>query len=571
VLTVLQVILPIAPQVLAGENIVTNMAPPVTSHIVTPPSPPVVTVNRVIPSVTPPSAEVNFSEMPADAEITRAHIFAGPLLPIGTTTPQDNQDLANALMAFLHRNNSDDFAAIEQFLETHPESAWRASLLTDLGLAYRQTGWFSKALACWDEAWQLAKNETDSKTKVVADQALGELLELNARLGRYDKLEALFAETKGRVLNSAVSEKIAGAREGLWLMQNRPENAFRCGPMALNQILAFQKPGNPTDKLIMTSHSTPQGMSLSDVCDLANQLGMNFQMAKRSPGSAIILPVVVHWKVGHYASLLKEVNGRYLVQDPTFGDELWVSQAALDAEASGYCLVRAGNLPAGWSQISPEEGQTVWGKGNTGNKDKNKTKPTDRKSPDCPKNTAIPMAQYAFHSMLVSLNIVDTPVGYTPPRGPDVHFQVTYNQREANHPPTFSSNMGTKWTFNWLAFISDNPTQLGGNVDYYVQGGGTESYPGSSYNSSTKTYAADPDTQASLQIVSPTNYTRILPDGSKQIFSVPNAPTNATARQVFLKQIVDAAGNTLTFNYDSQFRLVNVVDALGQVTTLAYA
>jgi len=31
-------------------------------------------------------------------------------------------------------------------------------------------------------------------------------------------------------------QQITGAREGLWLMKNKPEDAFRFGPMALDRI-----------------------------------------------------------------------------------------------------------------------------------------------------------------------------------------------------------------------------------------------------------------------------------------------------------------------------------------------
>jgi RHS repeat-associated protein len=569
-LVILQAMLPFAPQLLA-DTLSAAPAPASQAAQSRVSSAPKVTVNRTVPKVQPPNTDIQFSANPTDKEITRAHIFDEPLQPMRATSVQDNQDLANALTAFLHRSGSDDVAAITQFLDNHPQSPWRASLLTELGLIYRHTGWFSKALTSWEEAWKLAKSSTDAATKLVADRAVAELLELNARLGRYDRLEELFGEIQGRALSSALSEQVAGARAGLWLMRNRPENAFRCGPMALGEIRAFQNPGIGTDPLIMTSRSTLQGISLSSVCDLAAELGMKYQMAKRQPGSQVILPAVVNWKVGHYAALVKMENGRYLVQDPTFGSEIWISQAALDAEASGYFLVPAGDLPPGWSPVDAEEGKTVWGKGTTTSNDPNHTKNTDPQNPPCPPIGQVPMAQYNFMAMLVSLHIMDTPVGYSPPRGPDVHFQVTYNQREANQPTTFSySNLGQKWTFNWLSYIADDPTHPGGNVNYYVQGGGTQYYPGSSYNSTTKTYAADPDTHGTLQIVSPTNYTRFLPDGSRQIFSVPNAPITATSRKVFLSQVMDASSNTLTFSYDSNYRLVAATDALGQVTTLSY-
>ena len=161
----------------------------------------------------------------------------------------------------------------------------------------------------------------------------------------------------------------------------------------------------------------------------------------------MIIPAVVHWKAGHYAALVRELNGRYLIQDPTFGDEIWVDRAALDEEASGYFLVPDQPLPDGWEAVNATEGDTVWGKGNTGSSDPNRVTPNDRKDPNNDYCNGRGMAYYNIHSLLVSLNIVDTPVGYTPPRGPAVQFTLTYNQRDAGQPSIFSySNLGPKWT-----------------------------------------------------------------------------------------------------------------------------
>ena len=594
-----QALLSYVPQMLmATETEPVKMAAAAPVQLVAPPPAPEVTVNRQLPEVAASPARFQFSETPTDEEIFQAHIFAEPLAPTAPTTPKENQELAQALTAFLNRSKGDDFSAITQFLESHPQSPWRAALLTGLGITWRHEGRFSEALSAWEEAWNLAKTDTAPKARVIADSALGEMLEIDARLGRYDRLEELFGEIQGRTLNGSVSEKIEGAREGLWLMKNRPQDAFRCGPMALNQIRKFENPGAPTDQLIMTSRSTLKGMSLANVCSLANQLGMNYQMAKREPGSQIILPAVVNWKVGHYAALLKEVNGRYEVQDPTFGDEIWVTREVLDKEASGYFLVPAGVLPAGWHSVSPEEGAGVWGKGDSHNGDPGATgfigpfaggttpgwggpppwwwladppgTPPDPPAPPPPPPPQQPpcMAQYSMEALLVNLFIWDTPMGYTPPRGPDVHFQVEYNQREAFQPSTFTySNLGQKWTFNWLSYITDDPNNLGGTVTCCLEGGGTETYTG--YNATTKNYALQPETHDFLMLVSSTNYMRQMPDGTKQIYGHPDGST-VYPRNVFLTQIVDPVGNTLTFTYDSYNRLVAAKDALGQVTTISY-
>jgi RHS repeat-associated protein len=508
---------------------------------------------------------MRFSDNPTDDELSRAHIFNEILTPIGVTTPLENQDLAHSLTSFLHRTNSDDFSSLTRFLETHPASPWRASLLTGLGAIYRHTGWFSKALACWDEAWNLAKGETKVPAKTVADVAVAETLELNARLGRYDRLQALFAEIEGRDLNPALSEKVRGARQGLWLMLNRPEDAFRCGPMALNKICGGKVSPELFDEKLFHSRSTTQGICLSSVCDLAGELGMKFQMARREPGAPVILPALVHWKLGHYAALLKAQNGQYLVDDPTFGDPIWVSQAALDAESSGYFLVPAGPLPAGWQPVTSEEGKAIWGKGTTKASDNSRTRPCDKKN--CPNGNCNGMAQYAIHLMLVSLDIADIPVGYSPPRGPGVFFKVTYNQREAFQPTTFNyCNLGPKWTFDWLSYIEDDGGISSADVNCYLSGGGYEPY--TSFDVTSQTFGIQWDSHTRLIRTSSTSYERDLPDGSKQIFSLPLS--GSPKRKVFLTQVIDPAGNTLTFTYDGSYRLVAATDAIGQVSTVSY-
>jgi RHS repeat-associated protein len=523
--------------------------------------------------VTPPSTQTGFSDTPTDAEIWRAHIFSEPLTPVGKTTPQENHELAQALTAFLQRTNGDDVAALTQFLTSHPDSPWRASLLTGLGGLYRHTGWFSKALAAWEEAWKLAKDESQPQPRATADLAVAELAELNARLGRYDQLDTLFAELQGRELNPAVSEKIHGAQQGLWLMHNRPEQAFRCGPMALNLICGSKISPEFFQKKIFHSRSTPQGMSLSSICDLANELGMNYQMARCRPGSALILPAVIHWKVGHYAAVLKKAGDKYLVDDPTFGEGVWITQSALDAEASGYFLVPVGDLPAGWERVSVEEGKTIWGKGNTNTSDKSRTRPCDQTNCNqCSRANRAPMAAYAIYLMLVSLNIVDTPVGYAPPRGPAAYFRVTYNQRDAGppiaQPLTFTyANLGPKWTFDWLSYIVDDPTNSADAAYCYLSGGGYETY--TNFNATTSSYAPQVDSHTLLIRTSPTNYERDLPDGSKQLFSVSDGSA-IFPRKIFLTQLTDPVGNSFSFTYDSDLCLVAAVDALGQVSTVTY-
>jgi len=119
-------------------------------------------------------------------------------------------------------------------------------------------------------------------------------------------------------------------------------------------------------------------------------------------------------------------------------------------------LIPEGKLTQGYAPVTLAEAGKIYGRGYTGSSDNNATTPdNDKAKPPC----STPMCQYNFHTLLVSLNIEDTPVGYAPPVGPSVRFTVTYNQREANQPANFTyANLGTKWTFNWLTYLEDDPS-----------------------------------------------------------------------------------------------------------------
>jgi YD repeat-containing protein len=220
------------------------------------------------------------------------------------------------------------------------------------------------------------------------------------------------------------------------------------------------------------------------------------------------------------------------------------------------------------------EAEGVWGKCWFGSQDQEQTSEYAEKvkpGPESGGESDCGMAVYNFHTMLVSLNIVDTPVGYTPPLGPPVTFRVTYNQREAFQPALFPfANLGPKWTFAFLAYV----TQHGGRATVYLRGGGQETYTFGSPFTDPKSLGIHYQSQAELVGIERSGlyfarYERRLPDGSREIFALGDGITSGE-RRTFLTEIVDPAGNAVTLTYDAQFRVVAITDAIGQVTRIAY-
>lgn len=548
----------------------------------------------------------HFSSPPTAAEFFSVHLFSVPLVPIGNPTSEENTALAQALELYMARNRVEDQSAILDFLQQHPQSAWKPALLINLGIIWRETGYFTRARDAWAEAWNLSKHATDTRQRALADRALAELAQVYAWVGSYDELQPLFKEIGNRKLLGGSEEMLVDARDGLAVMNNSPQGGFLCGPFALQEILAQSTPGAHSSVLI-NAKSTRQGISLAQLQEFADQAGMNMQMAKRSQGSDFVIGSVVHWKLNHYGALLDEKNGRYLIGDSTFsriyGKSLWISKTALEEESDGYFLIPKGNLSAGWRKVTEDEGKNVWGKGTTIARDTDfhqKTCPCHTQdlsagSPDDNNQPSTPtsgeqsatvynertnsldnygMAGYQIAILDASLYLTDTPLQYHPPVGPDVKFKLTYNYRDpylqflANY-----SNLGAQWSFGWFTYINDDGSgTVNSTVTRYDNSEGLISY--SISNATAGIYF--PDRFGNILQYDSTShvYTLTFPDGSQQIFgkNIPLAPY-AVTRMVFLTSQIDSAQNSLTFSYDTMGRLSQVNDAVGtpgQTTTLFY-
>jgi hypothetical protein len=341
-----------------------------------------------------------------------ARLFEEPLVPVGADpTPAENAALATALLGYSKRSGPDDFSSLTGFLEMYPKCPWNVALLINLGLEYYNTGHYSKTLEVWGQAWELGKAATDLKG--IVDRAVGELACMHARLGQMTELSALLKSVEGRAFSGPATERITGAREGLWYMENRPEIAFLCGPFALHRIKLCLDPTNPGTELIQACASTQRGFSLLQIEELSQELGLYFRMVFREKDAPFVAPSVVHLKVDHFAAITRQEGDHYLLQDPTFGNDTWITREALEAETSGYFLIPPGELAHSWRAVEVQEGETVWGKGIINDPDPNG--PCDPATPggsSCPENGDCKgMAVPRVHLMLVSLNINDEPVG----------------------------------------------------------------------------------------------------------------------------------------------------------------
>jgi YD repeat-containing protein len=279
---------------------------------------------------------------------------------------------------------------------------------------------------------------------------------------------------------------------------------------------------------------------------------------------------IVHWKLGHYAAILKPENGGYLVKDPVLGRQTrWMPAGAIAEEASGYFLAPAGEIQkTGWRRVDGEEAGQVLRRGGT-------TGPTSTNGGPQANGTSGSgcggMCGYNIAELAVAVTLSDQPVGYTPAIGPSAKVAISYNQREIALPTNINHfNVSPNWTTNWLRFIQDDPTKVGNKVMRYFADGDVWFY---SYNSATGFVPEESD-QSVLTLIStnPITYQRALQDGSIEAYGESDGSTSYP-RNVFLTQIKDPQGNTLTLKYTKsggQVVLSSLTDATGRDTHFLY-
>jgi YD repeat-containing protein len=520
-------------------------------------------VRRGPAAVTLFKPKLQFSKSPTDDELSRARVFTEPLIPM-TKKPIAGENLAlkNAILAFKKKKDLEDVSDLTGFMAAYPKSRWQPSLELNLGMRRYETGHLGDALTLWKSAWDSAKTEKGRLQKAVADSAIGELLLLESRLGLEDELQKNLSEIAKRPVYGSVEDEVKSARYGLWMMQHQPGVAFKCGPFALNSLLYLDKPVPGQHPLLKAARSSKRGTNLAQVKELADEVGLRLQMAKRSKGAPFLIPCVTHWKVGHFAAITAYKQGRYQIKDPTFGTGgmIWVTPSALESETDGYFLVPDGDLPSGWSQVGASEAQSVWGKGVAQGRDPANAS-SNKNNPGNGCNGG--MAQAAVYSMQATLNIFDQPVGYNPPVGPSMGFRVNYNYLEAGQPASFTfTNFGADWSLNWIAYLTVDASN---NATVRVPGGGIEIYNYVQPDNINNPYAPNLTSQAVLAVVGSGTYQRQLPDGSIEVYNQPDG----TGR-IFMTQLIDPQGNSAFVQYDSNFRVTSITDALGQVTAFTY-
>lgn len=529
-------------------------------------------------------------EMPAPPPMKYLAGLEETLVATGPVTGEEGVDLDAALKAFheapLNAPAGSDYSdyanPLIAFIEAHPQSQWNAALYLNLGLGYYHAGYYSRVFPMLEKAWSLGRNAQSVPAQRMVDRAVGELAEMHARLGHDMEIEALLADIGNRPIGGPGTELLQNARDALGVFRGNAGVSFLCGPRALKNVLVAQNAKPKQIQVADDARSGPHGFSLAELSKLSDKAGLKHVLIKREPGQPVPVPSIINFNVHHYAAVVGTLDGKYHLEDTTFGEAGGnaLTAKAIDAESSGYFLVPqsviAANPQAGWRTVSAssEEAKSAYGMGSWTNWSPNE--PVAHQPKTC--HGKAPMCSSSGIKVQMSLHLEDTPVGYQPQVGTmSAKTTISYNQRDGLQPATIPfSNLSGKWTHSWMSYMQDNPATVAINITRMDPSGAGNAIPAAYSNGGTYGAFNREITDASqlrrfpLPNNQPTlKFERHLADGSVELYDLNDGATTFP-RRWFMTKFTDPMGNATVYHYDATLRITSVVDPMGRSTTFTY-
>ena len=256
-----------------------------------------------------------------------------------------------------------DTASLDQFLTAHPDSRWSPALRNELARRQFAQGYFQRAIDQWETMWKSTRDATDAGSVAVADEVLSSLIEAALGLSDTRRLSRLVGEAEKRPGNNILDGKIERAKQSIWLLRHKGGQNVMCGPLALYAILQHQqKPFDPIRLDKVTDDYIATGLPITELAKHADHFDLGLRIARRTTATDILVPAVLHARGGHYSSIVDRDGDRYFLVDRAMQFSGWVPREAIDEQASGYFLVPAAALGAGFAEVPVTEAATVFGR-----------------------------------------------------------------------------------------------------------------------------------------------------------------------------------------------------------------
>jgi RHS repeat-associated protein len=165
----------------------------------------------------------------------------------------------------------------------------------------------------------------------------------------------------------------------------------------------------------------------------------------------------------------------------------------------------------------------------------------------------------AWQVNMVNMNLylTDTPLWYTPPYGPEVRIQLSYNSL-AN--ATGNEPFGNKWILNYGSYLTVDANE---NVTIMMPDGKMDVYNYDGQGGYSKPF----EVFSTLTKAGPNWYELKFLDGTVYVYQI---PLDTSLPHPYLVEIQDSYGQSLTIGYTASGQIETITDALTNNVTTFY-
>lgn len=500
-------------------------------------------------------------------ELRRMDVLPAPFVLVPKEIDESaTTSLYQILQKIGDRPTVDSITLLEDFLLKHPDSSYELWVRGSLGKLAYQRGLYTKAYSNWSIVWKAGRELfSDDKRNQARITEIGvELAALCARLGRFNELQGLLKELDERPIVGWSVETLIRVRQAYSMMTLRPERSFNCGSFALANVGREIGMSIENQERLHQHSADEDGFNLVELEQFAEEAGLDYRAAHRAPGTPLVLPCVVHWKMEHYAALLEQREGMVRVVDPTFKSDFWMKESDLFEEASGYFMVPTNALDRGWKVLTEEEKISIHGQGVPEFQDDD----DDPCPSDCDTETGMP--SYAVDRFQAAAVLTDVPLRLETPFGPGMEVRLTHFHASKHDRGESFSTVGNSWTLNLAgSYVETESVQPPGGGSFqqklrlYGIDGRRETHQLSSLGSPNYHRLSS----STLTLVNG-DYERRSPGGEKLIYGL------VSGTRHHLTRVIDAHGTEITIHYDTPtfggLRVSQVTDSFGRKLRFEY-
>jgi hypothetical protein len=367
----------------------------------------------------------------------------------GPVPPQKSAEI-QALLDISNDIPGDIVARLETYIHNDPQSPYAPDIKLRLGQYYKETGRYTRAYTHFLETWDMLKNVPDPQALPMADRALTQATYFLASMGRTDQAASLLEANQNRQfqkMNDYYWWERAANKVGI--QKSHPERTFRCGIFAINAVAGALNLNYDADALLDTQGQL-NGFSLTELIPIAGKFGLKLTAVIDKNHPEIPVPSIVHLALEHYAAITGFKDGFYKVEDPTNGGTKWLTQQEINDEATGYFLIPTHLVDPSWKRVDKSEGALVIGRGSA-------CPPYDDEDggAQCSNCGCTGMPQWSVSEPYINLWMTDTPITYSPSKGPGI--TITLNHRQRNPlTPNSKTSFGDGWHASIISYIEDN-------------------------------------------------------------------------------------------------------------------